>query len=123
MLAQVIGGDPDKDIAVLQLQAPEEKLRELRPVTLGTSTNLLVGQKVSCFPLLDTCSEKEAALRKHQCSWRNIFLASWIPLQSQTCSWVLKREIYKRPVLASTIFCCEACSLPLQQVTAERLRL
>ncbi|EIE22079.1 trypsin-like serine protease, partial [Coccomyxa subellipsoidea C-169] len=39
-------GDPDKDIAVLQLQAPEEKLRELRPVTLGTSTNLLVGQKV-----------------------------------------------------------------------------
>ncbi|CAL8461626.1 g1157 [Coccomyxa elongata] len=44
--AKVIGGDPDKDIAVLQLQAPEEKLRELRPITLGTSTNLLVGQKV-----------------------------------------------------------------------------
>lgn len=45
----MIGGDPDKDIAVLQLQAPEEKLRELRPITLGTSTNLLVGQKVRTF--------------------------------------------------------------------------
>ncbi len=57
MLVQVIGGDPDKDIAVLQLQAPEEKLRELRPVTLGTSTNLLVGQKVSrsSFPTLLLC--------------------------------------------------------------------
>ena len=75
VLAQVIGGDPDKDIAVLQLQAPEEKLRELRPVTLGTSTNLLVGQKVSCFPLLDTGPEKEACLRKLQCSWRSIFVA------------------------------------------------
>lgn len=57
ILVQVIGGDPDKDIAVLQLQAPEEKLRELRPVTLGTSTNLLVGQKVSrsSFPTLLLC--------------------------------------------------------------------
>lgn len=43
---QVIGGDPDKDIAVLQLQAPEEKLAELKPISIGTSTNLQVGQKV-----------------------------------------------------------------------------
>lgn len=43
---QFIGGDADKDIAVLQLQAPPEKLEELRPVQLGTSTNLMVGQKV-----------------------------------------------------------------------------
>ena len=45
-LVQFIGGDPDKDIAVLQLQAPEEKLAELKPISLGTSTNLQVGQKV-----------------------------------------------------------------------------
>ncbi|CAL5218990.1 g745 [Coccomyxa viridis] len=44
--AKVIGGDPDKDIAVLQLQAPEEKLAELKPISIGTSTNLQVGQKV-----------------------------------------------------------------------------
>jgi S1-C subfamily serine protease len=43
---QLIGGDPDKDIAVLQLQCPEEKWKELKPVELGTSANLLVGQKV-----------------------------------------------------------------------------
>ena len=49
LLIQLIGGDPDKDIAVLQLQAPEEKLAELKPVSFGTSTNLQVGQKVS-FP-------------------------------------------------------------------------
>lgn len=43
---QVIGGDPDKDVAVLQLQCPPEKLKDLKPVELGTSANLLVGQKV-----------------------------------------------------------------------------
>ena len=43
---QVIGGDPDKDIAVLQLQCPPDKFAELKAVELGTSANLLVGQKV-----------------------------------------------------------------------------
>ena len=49
LLIQIIGGDPDKDIAVLQLQAPEEKLAELKPVSIGSSTNLQVGQKVHSF--------------------------------------------------------------------------
>ena len=44
--AQVIGGDPDKDVAVLELQAPPEKLAELKPVALGSSANLMVGQRV-----------------------------------------------------------------------------
>ena len=44
--AKVIGGDPSKDIAVLQLEAPPEILRELKPVTLGRSDALFVGQKV-----------------------------------------------------------------------------
>ncbi|KAK9820272.1 hypothetical protein WJX72_008397 [[Myrmecia] bisecta] len=44
--ATLVGGDPDKDVAVLQLQAPPEKLRELKPVSLGNSSRLLVGQKV-----------------------------------------------------------------------------
>ena len=43
---QVIGGDADKDVAVLQLDMPREKLDQLKPIALGTSTNLLVGQKV-----------------------------------------------------------------------------
>ena len=42
----MIGGDPDKDIAVLKLKCPPEKLSELKPVELGTYANLLVGQKV-----------------------------------------------------------------------------
>lgn len=46
VLSQFIGGDPDKDVAVLQLQCPEEKQKELVPITVGTSANLLVGQKV-----------------------------------------------------------------------------
>jgi len=41
--AAVIGVDPDHDLAVLQIQAPEEGLW---PVTVGTSQDLRVGQKV-----------------------------------------------------------------------------
>ena len=31
---------------MLQLLAPEEKLAELKPISIGSSTNLQVGQKV-----------------------------------------------------------------------------
>ena len=41
--AKVVGIDPDHDLAVLQIQAPEESLS---PVTIGTSHDLRVGQKV-----------------------------------------------------------------------------
>ncbi len=44
--AKVVGADPDKDIAVLQLQLPADKAAALQPVILGSSSNLLVGQKV-----------------------------------------------------------------------------
>lgn len=44
---QVVGGDPDKDVAVLQLlDIPPEKQRELKPVSLGVSSTLMVGQRV-----------------------------------------------------------------------------
>lgn len=43
---QLIGGDPDKDVAVLQLRCDDEKLKELKAITKGASSNLLVGQKV-----------------------------------------------------------------------------
>ncbi len=39
-------GDPAKDVAVLQLQAPPEVLANLKPVSLGASSSLVVGQKV-----------------------------------------------------------------------------
>ena len=39
----LIGVAPDKDIAVLQINAPAD---HLKPITLGVSSNLLVGQKV-----------------------------------------------------------------------------
>ncbi|KAK9868536.1 hypothetical protein WJX84_011911 [Apatococcus fuscideae] len=44
--AKFIGGDPDKDVAVLQLLCPEEKMKDLKSISLGNSSNLLVGQKV-----------------------------------------------------------------------------
>eukprot|EP00887_Chlorella_sp_A99_P005565 scaffold1.g5565.t1 len=44
--AKIIGGDVSKDIAVLQLEAPKEVLAQLKPITLGASSNLAVGQRV-----------------------------------------------------------------------------
>jgi len=41
--AKVIGIAPDKDLAVLRIDAPRDRLR---PIPLGTSDDLLVGQKV-----------------------------------------------------------------------------
>ncbi|XP_006655603.2 protease Do-like 1, chloroplastic [Oryza brachyantha] len=41
--AQVVGFDQDKDVAVLRIKAPTEKLR---PIPVGVSADLLVGQKV-----------------------------------------------------------------------------
>jgi hypothetical protein len=43
---KVVGGDPDKDVAVLQLlDISPEKMRELKPVQLGISSTLMVGQR------------------------------------------------------------------------------
>jgi len=41
--AKVVGIEPDKDLAVLKIEAPAEKLRALK---LGTSSGLRVGQRV-----------------------------------------------------------------------------
>ncbi|KAH7851753.1 hypothetical protein Vadar_016157 [Vaccinium darrowii] len=41
--AKVVGFDQDKDVAVLRVDAPKDKLR---PIPLGVSADLLVGQKV-----------------------------------------------------------------------------
>lgn len=41
--ANVIGYDQDKDVAVLHIDAPQS---QLRPIPVGSSTDLLVGQKV-----------------------------------------------------------------------------
>ncbi|GAB4846750.1 Protease Do-like 1, chloroplastic [Ancistrocladus abbreviatus] len=41
--AYVVGFDQDKDVAVLRIDAPKDKLR---PIPLGISSDLLVGQKV-----------------------------------------------------------------------------
>jgi len=43
--ARFLAGDPDKDVAVLRLLAPPEVVRALKPVTLGSSAGLQVGQK------------------------------------------------------------------------------
>ncbi len=41
--AEIVGRDPEQDIAVLKIDAPAE---ELYPIPLGTSDNLRVGQRV-----------------------------------------------------------------------------
>jgi S1-C subfamily serine protease len=41
--ARLVGGEPDKDIAVLKIDAPEDRLP---PILVGTSNDLQVGQKV-----------------------------------------------------------------------------
>lgn len=41
--AKLVGVAPDKDLAVLRIDAPKDKLR---PIPLGTSSDLQVGQKV-----------------------------------------------------------------------------
>ncbi|NLF09127.1 MAG: trypsin-like serine protease, partial [Pirellulaceae bacterium] len=41
--AQLVGGDPDTDVAVLKIDAPAETLF---PAVFGSSTDLLVGQRV-----------------------------------------------------------------------------
>lgn len=41
--ARVVGFDQDKDVAVLRIDAPKDKLR---PIPIGVSADLLVGQKV-----------------------------------------------------------------------------
>jgi S1-C subfamily serine protease len=41
--ATLVGAYPDRDLAVLRIQAPAEKLK---PIAIGQSGNLLVGQKV-----------------------------------------------------------------------------
>jgi S1-C subfamily serine protease len=41
--AEYVGGDPNKDLAVLRIDAPRE---DLQPVELGDSRDLIVGQKV-----------------------------------------------------------------------------
>jgi len=41
--ARVVGRAPDKDLALLRIEAPREKLR---PIRIGTSANLRVGQSV-----------------------------------------------------------------------------
>jgi S1-C subfamily serine protease len=45
-VVQVIGKDREKDIAVLQLQMSPAHSATLRPMPLGSSSSLLVGQKV-----------------------------------------------------------------------------
>jgi len=41
--AKVVGDDPNHDLAVIQIDAPKDKLK---PIPMGTSKGLLVGQKV-----------------------------------------------------------------------------
>lgn len=44
--ATVVGSDENKDIAVLALDCPPEVVKKLKPVVLGSSASLLVGQQV-----------------------------------------------------------------------------
>ncbi len=42
--ARVVASDPNMDLAVLKLKAPESRLKQLQPITVGDSHSLKVGQ-------------------------------------------------------------------------------
>ncbi len=44
--AKIINQAPSRDLAVLQLEAPSDKLADLQPIKIGSSSDLLVGQHV-----------------------------------------------------------------------------
>ncbi|CAG9467749.1 unnamed protein product [Pedinophyceae sp. YPF-701] len=44
--AEVVGVDPSKDIAVIRIKAPQDVLDRLKPLEVGRSSSLLVGQSV-----------------------------------------------------------------------------
>jgi hypothetical protein len=57
----LLAGDPSKDVAVLQIDAPAEVLANMKPIELGQSSGLVVGQQVGCSSsqradLLTTCA-------------------------------------------------------------------
>lgn len=90
--AKVVGFDPDKDVAVLQLDAPPDKVAQLQPVTLGASGSLMVGQKVYAIGKSGTKHAKgeRTGLMQHDSlqhdSLLNIrrhlpLLVPWVPLQ------------------------------------------
>ncbi|RVX13200.1 Protease Do-like 1, chloroplastic [Vitis vinifera] len=93
--ARVVGFDQDKDVAVLRVDAPKEKLR---PIPVGVSADLLVGQKVYAIgnPLIGEqhvheghCKPPHLCMR-HGGRWalgpphqeRNGWLAPALPLRS-----------------------------------------
>lgn len=63
--AKVVGFDQDKDVAVLKIDAPKDKMR---PIPIGVSADLLVGQKV--FAIGNPVCEKYKPAREfysHNC--------------------------------------------------------
>ena len=72
--AAVVGYDEDKDVAVLHIDAPKDKLR---PIPVGTSGDLLVGQKVYAIgnpvgKLIQCHSLKHGQLLQHCLILRNL---------------------------------------------------
>ena len=63
--AKVIGSSPEKDVAVLRLVVPPGgKLPPLRPLALGSSSHLMVGQRV--FAIGNPFGERSCVCEK-QC--------------------------------------------------------
>lgn len=63
--AKVVGVDPDKDVAVLQLDMSPDQMASLQPVSVGASGNLMVGQKVSRLVVTDASGVRKR--RKEYC--------------------------------------------------------
>ena len=86
--AKVVGYDQDKDVAVLRIDAPKEKLR---PIPIGISADLLVGQKVFaignpvslmtnyCLPeSADLVFFLQTSTFLRESYWGKIFLVYWL---------------------------------------------
>jgi hypothetical protein len=58
--AKVVNAEPDKDVAVLELEAPEKVLRDLTPIQLGNSARLQVC--IPCHAYVDNLSSSRSIL-------------------------------------------------------------
>lgn len=80
--AKVVGFDQDKDVAVLHVDAPKDKLR---PIPIGVSADLLVGQKVFAI------GNPVSLILLHNCFILALFL---LLLNTLDISYVTKSVIY-----------------------------
>ena len=98
---------------MLQLQAPEEKLAELKPISIGTSTNLQVGQKVH-LPVSDLLLGHTATFNLFPFTLQEMALAV-LQVTTFECAGVCNRESLWAGPYPDTGADCLCCSVSVSE--------